>query len=313
MSARATTPPTIVRLGGHEIRVSHADRVVFPDPQPPITKGEIVEYYRRAAPAMLPHLKGRPLMLQRLPEGLGGEVFYQKEISSYYPEWIHRVTVGKRGGTVTHVVCDDAATLVYLANQAVITPHPWLSRADAIDRPDRLIFDLDPSTDDVADVRFAARAMGELLREVGFEPHLMATGSRGFHVTVAIRREEPFPVVHEVALGLAEALTRRAPDRLTIEFSKAQRGERVFVDFHRNTYAQTAVPPYAVRPRPDAPVAVPLAWEELDAAKPDGWTVRTVLDRLGQFASRPNPWAGFGRHPRSIARARRWLAREGGA
>ena len=275
-----------------------------------MTKGELVEYYRRVAPWMLPHLKGRPLMLQRLHDTLGGQVFYQKEISSYFPDWIHRVTVGKRGGTVTHVVCDDAATLVYLANQGVVTPHPWLSRADAIDRPDRMIFDLDPSTDDVADVRFAARAMGDLLTEAGFDPHLMATGSRGFHVVVAIRREEPFPVVHAVALALAEAATRRAPERLTIEFSKSQRGDRVFVDFHRNTYAQTAVPPYAVRPRPSAPVAVPLDWEELGTAQPDGWTVRTVLDRLEQFASRPDPWARFGLHPRSITRARRWLARE---
>jgi bifunctional non-homologous end joining protein LigD len=304
-------------VGGHEIRITHPERVVFPDPG--MTKAELVGYYGRIGPAMVPHLKGRPLMLQRVhgalaPTGNGtslGPLFYQKEASSWFPDWIHRVTVPKRGGTVTHVVCDDAATLVYLANQGLITPHPWLSRADQLDRPDRVIFDLDPSVEDIATVRFAARTVGDLVREAGLEPHLMATGSRGFHVVAPIKRELPFPDVHAICAGLADVLSRRAPDRLTTEFMKAERGDRVFIDYHRNTYAQTAVPPYAVRPRDGAPVATPLAWEELDEARPDGWTVRTVVERVERG---PDPWAGFSRRARSIDRVRRWLernAREG--
>jgi bifunctional non-homologous end joining protein LigD len=173
-----------VRVGGRTIAISNADRVIFPEPG--ITKGEVVDYYRRVAPAMLPHLRGRPVMMQRLTGGLGGQAFYQKAIPDHFPPWISRVTVGKVGGTVTHVVCDDAATLVYIANQGCITPHVWLSRADQLNRPDRIIFDLDPSGDDVADVRAAARITRDFLTDAGLAPFLMATGSRGFHIVVPI-------------------------------------------------------------------------------------------------------------------------------
>ena len=301
------TAPRSLEVEGRAIRLTHPERIVLPA-DPPITKGELVEYYRRVAPATLPHLRGRPLMLQRMTDGLGGSVFYQKEISPHFPAWVHRVVVPKRGGRVTHAICDNAATLVYLANQGLVTPHPWLSRADDPLRPDRMIFDLDPSSDRVADVRFAARAMRDVLVDAGLDPYLMATGSRGFHVIVAIRRDQRFPLVHAVAQELAEAAVRRAPDRLTIEFSKSRRGGRVFIDFHRNTYAQTAAPPYAVRPRPGAPVAVPLRWGELDSARPDGWTVRTVLARLDRGT---DAWPGFGQRRRSLASARRWLQRGG--
>jgi bifunctional non-homologous end joining protein LigD len=299
---RAAETGPILRVGQREIRVSHADRVLFPEPG--ITKGEIVEYYRRASPVMLPHVRGRPVMMQRLTDGLGGQVFYQKQISSHFPDWIHRVTVEKTGGTVTHVVCDDAATLVYIANQGCITPHVWPSRADDPDRPDRLIFDLDPGPGGTDDARFAAHTSQRFLTELGLVPFLMATGSRGFHVVVPIRRSDSFDSVREVAAGLADALASREPDRLTTEFRKTERRGRLYVDWVRNTYAQTTVPPYAVRPRAQAPVAVPLDWDELDTAEPDGWTVRTVLDRLDRGS---DPWRDIGRHARSLAKARRSL------
>jgi bifunctional non-homologous end joining protein LigD len=305
VTAAPARPGQSVRVGRRTIRISHPDKVLFPNSG--ITKGEIVDYYRRVAPVMVPHLRGRPLMLQRLPEGLGGPVFYQKQISGYFPDWIHRTTVTKEGGTVTHVVCDDAATLVYLANQGCLTPHTWLSRADDLNRPDRMIIDLDPSTDDVDDVRFAARAAREVMAEAGLEPYLMATGSRGFHVVVPLRRAEAFDEVRSVARGLADALARRAPERLTTAARKADRGNRVYLDVLRNAYAQTAVPPFAIRPREGAPVAVPLDWRELESARPDGWTVRTVLDRLNRTA---DPWRGFARRAGSLEATRRWLQRE---
>jgi bifunctional non-homologous end joining protein LigD len=296
-----------IRVGRRTIRITHPDKILFPESG--ITKGEIVDYYHRVAPVMLPHLRGRPVMLQRLPEGLGGPVFYQKQISGYFPDWIHRTTVTKQGGTVTHVVCDYAATLVYLANQGCLTPHVWLSRADDPDRPDRMIIDLDPSTDDVADVRFAAHAARELLTQAGLMPYLMATGSRGFHVVVPLRPAAVFDEVRAVARGLADALVRRAPERLTTAGRKADRGDRVYLDVLRNAYAATAVPAYAVRPRAAAPVAVPLDWDDLESARPDGWTVRTVLDRLDRT---PDPWRGFTRRARSLEATRRWLRRNQG-
>lgn len=295
----------VIRVGRRTITVTHGDRVIFPDSR--ITKAEIVEHYHRVAPYMLPHVRGRPVMMQRFPGGAGSPPIYQKAMPSHFPDWIHRVTVPKVGGTVTHVVCDDAATLVYIANQGCITPHVWLSRVEHLDRPDRMIIDLDPGSGGVADARFAARAARELLTEAGLVPHLMATGSRGYHVVAPLRPIEDFEEVRAVAFGISEALARRAPDRLTTEFRKSDRRGRLFLDCNRNAYAQTAVPVYAVRPRPGAPIAIPLEWDELDATEPDGWTVRTIGERPERG---PDPWHGFARHARSLDAARRWLARE---
>lgn len=294
-----------VRVGRRDIAVTHGDRVVFPESG--VTKGEIVEHYRLVAPQMLPHIRGRPVMMQRFP-GQSGPSVYQKAIPSHFPDWVERVTVPKVGGTVTHVVIDDAATLLYIANQGSITPHVWLSRMPNLERQDRMIIDLDPGPGGVADARFAAHMARELLTDAGLVPYLMATGSRGYHVVVPLKPVDGFEEVREVAFGLAEALARRAPDRLTTEFYKAARRDRLFLDVNRNAWAQTAVPPYAVRPKPTAPVAVPLGWDELDTTEPDAWTVRTIQDRL---TDGPDPWKGFTRHMRTPAAARRWLARNG--
>lgn len=294
-----------IRVSQRTIAVTHGDRVVFPDSA--ITKGEIVAHYYRVAPWMLPHIRGRPVMMQRVKDRIDGDVFYQKAIGSYFPDWIDRVTVAKAGGSVTHPVINDAASLVYIANQGSITPHVWLSRVGHLNQPDRMIIDLDPGSGGVADARFAAHLAHDLLSEVGVSAYLMATGSRGYHVVVPLRVRDTFEEVREVCFGLAQALARRVPDRLTTEFHKSERAGRLFLDCNRNAYAQTAVPAYAIRPRPGAPVAVPLAWDELDSAEPDDWNVRTVAERLEQV---PDPWRGFGRHARSLDAARRWLARE---
>jgi bifunctional non-homologous end joining protein LigD len=292
-----------VRVGRRTILITNSDRVVFPDAG--VTKGDVVEHYRQVAEVMLPHIRGRPVMLQRVGD-IRRPAIYQKEIPSHFPAWISRVTVPKVGGTVTHVICDDAATLVYIANQGSLTPHVWLSRVDHLDRPDRMIIDLDPGAGGAADARFAAHAARLLLTDAGLVPYLMATGSRGFHVVAPLRPIATFDEVRTVANGLAEALVRRAPDRLTTEFRKDKRHGRLYLDCGRNAWAQTAVPPYAVRPRSQAPVAVPLAWDELDTAEPDGWTIRTIFRRLKET---PDPWAGMARHARSLEHARRWIAR----
>jgi len=293
-----------IRAGRQTIAVTNGDRVVFPDSG--VTKRDIVEHYHRVAPRMVPHMRGRPVSMQRVQGTIEDSVFFQKNIGGHFPEWIRRVTVPKSGGTVTHVICDDEATLVYIANQGCITPHVWLSRVEALDKPDRMIIDLDPGSGGVADARFAAHLARELFIEAGLLPHLMATGSRGYHVVVPLRVRDTFEEVRDVCFALAEALARRAPDRLTTEFYKAERGGRLFLDCNRNSYAQTAVPAYAIRPRPVAPVAVPLAWNELDTTDPDAWTVRTIGDRL----EGEDPWASMTRHARTLDKARSWLARQ---
>jgi bifunctional non-homologous end joining protein LigD len=171
-----------------------------------------------------------------------------------------------------------------------------------------MIIDLDPGDGGVADARFAAHLARELLIDAGLVPYLMATGSRGYHVVVPLRPLAEFEHVRAIAFGLAQALERRAPDRLTTEFYKEKRAGRLFLDCNRNAWAQTAVPPFAIRPKRGAPVAVPLTWDELDSAQPDGWSLRNIADRL---ADNPDPWRGFGPHMRTLSGAERWLARIG--
>jgi bifunctional non-homologous end joining protein LigD len=289
------------------VAISHADRVVFPAAG--VTKLDLARYYADVAPAMVPHVRGRPLALQSYPRGVDGDGFFLKNAPGHFPRWVATATVPKReGGTVRHVLANDAATLAYLAGQNAITPHVWTSRADRLERPDRLIFDLDPSTQRFTEVRAAARALGDLLRDLGLRPFTMTTGSRGLHVVAPLRRGPEHAEVVDFARDVAAVAVERDPGALTVEFRKARRGERIFVDVARNAYGQHAVAPYAVRALPAAPVAAPLRWEELGERRldPQGWTARTLPARL---AGEGDPWHGIGRHARALGPARRALER----
>ncbi len=302
--------PDSVRAGRRRIAISHPERLVFPDVG--LTKLDVARYYAGIAPAMVPHVRGRPLTLNSFPQGVRGAGYFVKDAPRHFPDWVATVAVPKReGGTIHHVLADDAATLVYLAGQNAIALHVWTSRADALERPDRVVFDLDPSTRRFAEVRAAARALGELLRELGLSPFAMTTGSRGLHVVVPIRRAQDYDTVRPFAAAVAAVLVERNPKSLTVEFSKAKRGERIFVDVARNAYGQHAVAAYSVRALPRAPVATPLRWEELDDRRldPQGWTVATVGDRL---AAGGDPWRAIARHARGLGAARRALERLGG-
>ena len=294
-----------VRIGRHTLSLSSLDKVLFPDVG--VTKGDLIEHYRRVAPRMVPHMKGRPVSMQRYPDGIEGQGFYQKDAPDYFPDWIRRVTVEKKGGTVEHAICDSPAALVYLANQNCITPHVWLSRAERLHHPDRLIFDLDPPGEDFDAVRFAAGALRELLRELGLDPFAMTTGGRGIHLLVPLDRRADFDFVRAFARDAAEVLAGRHPDRLTTESRKNKRRGRLFLDVMRNSYAQTAVPPYAVRARAGAPVAVPIAWRELPDPALTGsrWNTRNLASRL----RKKDPWEGLARRARSLTAPRRKLDR----
>lgn len=252
---------------------------------------------------MLPHTKDRPLNLWRWNGGIDGPRIVQQEIPKGAPEWVRRVTVPRRkGGDVTHVLANDAATLRWLSNQNCITPHIWSSRADRLDRPNRIVFDLDPPEGtSFTRVREAALDLGEVLREVGLEPFAMTTGSRGIHVVAPLRRTADNERIRETARAMADELAARRSDRLTTEWRKAKREGRILIDTARNTFAQTTVAPYAVRARPGAPVATPLAWDELGDARlrADSYTLSTLPARLEHT---PDPWAGIARHARSLPR-----------
>jgi bifunctional non-homologous end joining protein LigD len=299
-------PAEVLRVDGHGVGITRPEKILFPDDG--ITKGDLIRYYQRISPWMLPHLEGRPLALQRFPDGIDKPGFFQKAAAAYYPPWIKKVTVQKEGGTVKHVVCDDAATLVYLANQACITPHIWLSRVDKLHFPDQMIWDLDPSTEEFAVVVDAALLLKGLLDDLELPAYIKATGSRGLHVAVPLNREQEFDAVRDFARRVAEVIVARDPSRYTIEQYKNKRRGRVFIDLNRTAYAQTAVAPYAVRARKGAPVSVPLAWSELrkKGLRPDGITMRTVFERLDKG---DDPWKDFWRHATSLDKAARKLER----
>ncbi|WP_217212524.1 non-homologous end-joining DNA ligase [Streptomyces sp. AC550_RSS872] len=295
-----------VRAGRRTVEVKRVDKVLFPGDggAKEYTKGDLVDYYRSVAEFMLPHLRGRPLMLERHPDGVGGPRFMQKNTPEHYPDWITRAVVAKEDGTVRHTVCDDVATLVYLADQSCLTLHRWLSRTDRIDFPDRMVFDLDPADDDFEQVREAAVLLGELLDSLKLPSALMTTGSRGLHVVVPLKGEQDFDQVREFARDVADTLVDAHPDRLTTAARKKDRGDRLYLDVQRNAYAQTAVAPFTVRPRPGAPVATPLTWSELEDPDLDArrWTVADAVEQ-----ARTNPWAGVMSRPRALGPARRRL------
>jgi bifunctional non-homologous end joining protein LigD len=285
------------RFGRYSVETSSEDKVLFPDAG--ITKGQLIDYYEAVADTMLRHLRDRALTLHRFPDGIDADGFYQQQAGDYFPDWITRKTLSKEGGEVAHVVCDKAATLVYLANQACITPHCWLSRIDEPDQPDRIVIDLDPADDDFGKVREAARLVSEAFDDLGLAVFLQVTGSRGIHVVAPIRRGPGFDDVRKRVREIADRLADEHADRLTVEQRKNKRGKRIYLDTSRLAYGQTMVAPYAVRAKPGAPVATPIKREELDDKdlSPRRWTIDTVLDRLD---AEGDLWDGIGRAARDL-------------
>jgi bifunctional non-homologous end joining protein LigD len=294
-----------MKVGGHKIEISHEDKVFFPKAK--ITKGDVIAYFRDVARVMLPHVRERPLAMHRHPDGIKGEGFFQKDVPDYFPSWIKRVTTPrKEGGKIDNVVCNNAATLVYLANQACITPHVWLSRGDKLDCPDQLIFDLDPPGNKFALVRFAAKALREFFDELGLRSFVKTTGSRGLHVMVPLDRKQNFDTVRKFAQDVARVLAHRHPKRLTVEPRKNKRRGRLFLDTARNSYAQHAVAPYAVRAIEGAPIATPLSWDEVGDSKLNAqrFNIKNIFQRLGR---KSDPWKNLRRAARSLKTARERL------
>lgn len=302
---------SVESFGRYSVELSNLDKALFPDSG--ITKGDLIDYYREIAEVMIPHLRDRPLTLHRFPDGIDAGGFYQQERSEHFPDWIMTRRTPRadgeddNGGPVEHVLGNNRATLVYLANQATITLHGWLSRAPRISKPDRLIFDLDPPDEDFDAVRAAAGRVVELMQRLGMNPYAMTTGSRGLHVLAPLRPESDFDETRELAKDMADCLAYRHPDELTVEQRKNKRRGRIYLDVMRNAYAQTSVMPYAVRAQPGAPVATPLELAEVQDPElgPRRWHLGNVRRRLGQ---KGDPWSDIQRHATAIRSARRKLA-----
>ena len=261
--------------------ITHSEKILFPDDG--ITKGELASYYEMVAPVMLPHLRRRPITMERFHRGISEPGFFQKDVVKGFPEWLKRVEVPKHGGTVHHPIANDLRSLLWLANQNSITIHVWPSRTPNLYNPDICIFDLDPSKDDDLDVlRAAALQVRDLLAELGLKSWIKTSGSKGFHIAVPLDGKSEFSDVARFAHKVAGMLVSRDPDHLTLEFLKVDRAGRILVDTGRNGYSATYAATYTVRAKPGAPVSAPCTWEEIERGDvgPGTFTLRTMAQRL---------------------------------
>jgi bifunctional non-homologous end joining protein LigD len=274
------------------VKLTHPDRVLFRDQA--ITKLGLARYYEAVADWMVPHVADRPLSLVRCPEGERGACFYQKHAAPGVPKQVKRVRIRESGGgPASYLYVDDLPGIIALAQIGVLEIHPWGTRVERIERPDRLVLDLDPAPGlpwpRVVEAAEEARA---LLQDQGLVSFVKTTGGKGLHVVVPLRPEAGWDVLRAVGEGIGAAMTRRAPDRYTINPLKAARRGRIFIDYLRNVRGATAVAAYSPRAKPGAPVSTPLAWSELSAkTNPAAFTVATVPRRL--TALRKDPWADF--------------------
>jgi bifunctional non-homologous end joining protein LigD len=281
--------------------ITHPAKVLFPEDG--ITKGDLADYYQSIAPLMLPHLLRRPVTMERYPAGIGNKGFWQKDVSKGFPEWLERIEVPKKDGTVHYPLVTDIRTLLWVANQNTITPHVWVSRAPHLYYPDVCVFDLDPSREDEPEaLRAAALALRDLLNELGLPSWVKTSGSKGFHIVLSLDGESDTAAVSRFAHAVGALLVKRDPDRLTQEFSKADRGGRILVDTGRNGYGATFAAAYAVRAKPGAPVSAPCTWEEIErgTVAPRTFTLRTMTERIERVG---DLWSGMSRGRRSLGGA----------
>ena len=282
------------------ITITHPDKILFPGSG--ITKGELAAYYEMIAPVMVPHMRARPVTMERYHRGIGAPGFFQKDVSKGFPEWLQRVEVPKKGGTVHHPIVTDTRSLLWLANQNCITPHVWTSRAPELFYPDICVFDLDPSADNPAQLKAATFQLRDFLAELGLPSWLKTSGSKGFHILVPLDGKSNMGEVAAFAHTVGTMLVKRDPDNLTQEFHKVDRGSRILVDTGRNGYSATFAAAYAVRAKPGAPVSAPCTWDELQRgdAEPQSFTLQTMATRIEAVG---DVWAEMRKRGRSLKRA----------
>lgn len=289
-----------------KMKITNPDKILFPKTK--ISKEQLVEYYENIAECMLPHIKGRPITMNRFPDGVQGETFYQKNAPDYFPDYIPFQPVEKSdGGIVNYAIINNKKALSYIANY-VCVPHIWLSREPKLNYPDRMIFDLDPSEGvSFTAVKWAAKELRKLLDQLELPSFLMTTGSRGLHVVIPLKRRYLFDEVRELAQDIARSLVEKHPAKLTLAMKKSERGKKIFVDTLRNAWSATSVAPYAVRAKEGAPIATPLKWSELAAvSSAQKYTVKNIFQRISKSG---DLWKDIDKHGTALAAARKKLAR----
>jgi bifunctional non-homologous end joining protein LigD len=278
-AVRAKKPASLVL---HGINITHPGRIISATGH--VTKGDLAEYYATTAPFMLALVSGHPLSLLRCPGGIDGQCFYQRSPGRGLGPDVHPFEFEHQGKRFEYLYVDDEKGLMELVQMGVIEIHPWGASVDAIDYPDRLIFDLDPAPDvPFGAVKLAARDLRGHLKRQGLESNLKCTGGKGLHVTVPLAARDKWPAVKTYAARVAQEMVSAAPEAYIATMSKAKRDGKIFIDYLRNDYTATAIADYAVRARPGAPVALPLDWKDLDSLESAAqFTMKDVLKRLSR-------------------------------
>ena len=280
------------------VRITHPDKVLYPEQS--ITKRQLAEYYLAVAEAMLPHVARRPITLVRCPTGRQRKCFYQRHAGSGVPAELGEVDIPGFEESGAYLFIKDAPGLVALVQMNVLEVHPWGARVDKPDRPDRVIFDLDPGEGlGFADVAEAAHEVRASLGDLGLASFAKTTGGKGVHVVVPVDRRHGYPQVKAFAKKVAESLAAKTPTRYLTRISKAERRGRIFIDYLRNDATSTAVAAYSTRSRAGAPVATPVTWDELiPALDPAAFNVNTVPGRLARIGG--DPWGEMGKVRQSL-------------
>lgn len=284
-----------MKIEPHTVDTSNLDKLFFPDHN--ITKGRVIEYYDRISDYLLPYLQNRPVTLSRYPDGINKKGFYQKEIPDYFPDWIDTIEVKKKeNGSIKQIVCNNKASLIYLVNQGTLSFHPWLSSTTNLNKPDRLVLDLDPPANDFELVLKGAKKLRTVLEnDFELKTFVMLTGSEGVHITCPLKPVTDFEAVRSYAKSVAQNLAEKHPDLFTTEVRKEKRNNRLFLDYLRNSYAQTSVVPYSLRAKKGAPVATPLSWDELTkkGLHARSYHLKNIFKRLSQ---KGDAWENFFRY-----------------
>lgn len=268
---------------------THLNKIIFP--QDMLSKKDIINYYQKIAPFLLPHIKNHLMVMQRFPKGINQEGFYQKQISDYFPSWIQRKTINlKKGDKQTIMLINTQEDLAYLTNQNALVFHSWLSSIQQIEKPDKIIFDLDPDNNSLQDIQTIAKTIKFIIEEQKLNPFIMTTGSKGYHIAIPIQPKHSFEKIHEFAKSIAQIVAQQHPKICTSDISKEQRRNKVFIDYLRNSYGQTSVAPYSLRALPKAPIATPIEWNELSKTLPQKYTIKNIFKRLSH---KQDPWKDF--------------------
>jgi bifunctional non-homologous end joining protein LigD len=288
--APASSRQRSARQAKENVAFTHLDKIMYPEVG--ITKGEVIDYYRQIAPHLLPFLRHRPITLERLPEGLGNgnnPHFWQKNTPTSYPDWIDRVELAtEQGKSVNYALVNDLNSLLYLVNQGTLTFHVWFSRTEDLDRPDFVLFDLDPGQAAFAEVVAVAKELHTLLQTDGHDAFVKTSGKAGLHVLVPWSEEGGYDKARSWAAEIAGQVVAAMPKNATIERSKARRGSRVYIDVMQNVKGHHVVPPYVLRAISQATVSTPLRWQEVKPElEPEQFNLRTISRRLARQKSDP--------------------------